>query len=238
MKEMIGYFGIIMIVVALVALIVQSVMKARHKGEDGASAAAAPKKERKSKKAKPPKEPKKKKAQVQFSVPGGSEPPASAPKAPQANAFQKDTAGAYGAAPMESYRREQMASGTVLMDEISGFGETQVIGGAPILHYNGTAGFPPQVCVTLRDGVFTIGRVDVALGRAQSDFEFPAETKAVSRRHAAISRDQEGYIIQDLGSKAGTFVNGMKLQPQVLYRLENGYTISFGNGGADYIWEE
>lgn len=237
MKQMVGYFGIIMIVVALVALVAQSVMKARHKGEDGAPAAAAPRKERKARKAKPPKEPKKK-AQVQFSVPGSPEPPASAPKAPQADAFQKDAAGAYGAAPMEPYRREQMAAGTVLMDETGGFGETQVTAGVPALHYTGTAGFPPQVRVTLRDGTFTIGRVDVALGHAQSDFEFPAETKAVSRRHAAISRDQEGYIIQDLGSKAGTFVNGMKLQPQVLYRLENGYTISFGNGGADYIWEE
>ena len=89
----------------------------------------------------------------------------------------------------------------------------------------------------LRGQAFTVGRVDVVLGHAQSDFEFPAETKAVSRRHAAISCDGEGYIIQDLGSKAGTFVNGVRLQSQVLYRLENGSTVSYGTGGADYIWE-
>lgn len=143
--------------------------------------------------------------------------------------------------PMDQYGRgAQDAAGTVLMEETF-TGGAELYGspaGAPSLRYTGMEGFPPRIPVVLRGQDFTIGRVDVALGYAQSDFEFPAETKAVSRRHAAISCDQEGYIIQDLGSKAGTFVNGMKLQPQTLYRLENGYTISFGTAGADYVWEE
>lgn len=85
--------------------------------------------------------------------------------------------------------------------------------------------------------VFTIGRFDVSVGRKQSNFEFDPKTKAVSRRHAAIERDGEGgYVIVDLSSRAGTFVNGERLVANVPKKLENGDKVSFGTGGADYIW--
>lgn len=234
MKEWVGYLGIVLVVVAVIALAAQSLIK-KLKGADRApKAEKPPRKKEKAKKSKT------KKADAGFAVPG-----APAPEAPQAafsgNTPQGALSGGEAAMPMDQYGRgAQGAAGTVLMEEtFTGGAEMYGIpAGTPSLRYTGVEGFPPRIPVVLRGQDFTIGRVDVALGYAQSDFEFPAETKAVSRRHAALSRDQEGYIIQDLGSKAGTFVNGMKLQPQTLYRLENGYTISFGTAGADYVWEE
>ena len=88
-------------------------------------------------------------------------------------------------------------------------------------------------------GRFTIGRFDVSVGRRQSDFEFDQRTKAVSRHHAVLERQMDGgWQISDCGSKAGTFVDGQKLQPNIPCRIRSGARISFGSAGADYIWEE
>ena len=46
--------------------------------------------------------------------------------------------------------------------------------------------------------MFTIGRFDANIGKKQSSFEFDKKTRAVSRRHAVIERDTDGYKIIDL----------------------------------------
>jgi len=84
---------------------------------------------------------------------------------------------------------------------------------------------------------FTVGRFDAALGRKQSSFEFDKKTKAISRRHAVIERHADGYRIIDLASSAGTFLDGDKLPPNAPCALSHGSRLSFGNAGADYIWE-
>lgn len=101
------------------------------------------------------------------------------------------------------------------------------------------AALPDRIVVSIQPGeAFTIGRFDVTVGRKQSDFEFDKHTKAVSRRHAAIERDADGYSVVDLSSSAGTFVDGEKLVPNVPRRLVRGSRVCFGTGGADYRWEE
>lgn len=98
---------------------------------------------------------------------------------------------------------------------------------------------PRSIPVSLElGGIFTIGRFDVALGRRQSSFEFPAKTKAVSRHHAAVERTAEGYTLVDLGSSAGTYLQGERLTPNVPRFLERGCRVAFGTAGADYVWEE
>lgn len=104
----------------------------------------------------------------------------------------------------------------------------------------GDPSLPREIPISLTPGAaFTIGRFDVSVGRKQSDFEFDKKTKAVSRHHAVIELRSEGfYTIMDLSSAAGTFVNGIRLTPNVPQRLERGNRIAFGTGGADYVWEE
>ena len=51
----------------------------------------------------------------------------------------------------------------------------------------------------------------------------------VSRRHAQISRDRNGYLIKDLGSKNGTYINGSQLKGRG-HRLKSGDRIEFGAG--------
>lgn len=99
---------------------------------------------------------------------------------------------------------------------------------------------PREIPLTLAPGgMFTIGRYDVTIGRRQSDFEFAAKTKAVSRHHAVVERVADGsYVLVDLDSAAGTFLNGERLTPNVARPLTQGCRVSFGTAGADYIWEE
>jgi len=106
------------------------------------------------------------------------------------------------------------------------------------LSYVGRGQLPLVIYVPIKQGeVFTIGRYDIAEGRAQSSFEFDRKTRAVSRRHAAIEFCADGYKIIDLTSSAGTFVNMQKIPPNTPVELEHGCRVSFGNSGADYIWE-
>ena len=104
--------------------------------------------------------------------------------------------------------------------------------------YAGSQDHPRTIEVTAAEGgIFTIGRFDPSVGKKQSDFEFDKATKAISRRHAVVERGAGGYSLVDLNSSAGTYVNGQKLTPNAPCLLESGSRVSFGNAGADYVWE-
>jgi S1-C subfamily serine protease len=71
----------------------------------------------------------------------------------------------------------------------------------------------------------------IGLGRHPlSDVRFDAERDLdVSSRHAAILVKPEGFVLQDLGSKNGTFVNGKKIEADTV--LRDGDVIGFGQKG-------
>jgi pSer/pThr/pTyr-binding forkhead associated (FHA) protein/S1-C subfamily serine protease len=71
----------------------------------------------------------------------------------------------------------------------------------------------------------------IGLGRHPlSDVRFDAERDLdVSSRHAAIVRKTEGFVLQDLGSRNGTFVNGQRVTGDTL--LKGGDIIGFGANG-------
>lgn len=50
----------------------------------------------------------------------------------------------------------------------------------------------------------------------------------VSRRHAIITPRNGGYVIEDLASANGTFVNGRRLKPQKPVAMNHGDEIKFG----------
>jgi len=71
----------------------------------------------------------------------------------------------------------------------------------------------------------------IGLGRHPlSDVRFDAERDLdVSSRHAAVIRKADAFIIQDLGSRNGTFVNGQRLSADT--PLVDGDVIGFGSNG-------
>lgn len=50
----------------------------------------------------------------------------------------------------------------------------------------------------------------------------------VSRRHAIITPRGSGYLIEDLASANGTFINGRRLKPQAPAQINSGDELKFG----------
>ncbi len=67
----------------------------------------------------------------------------------------------------------------------------------------------------------------ITLGRAQ-DCELVLPERQISRYHARIEQDEAGFIIRDLGSKNGTFVNGEAVRGQPC-RLRDGDEIQLAD---------
>lgn len=68
----------------------------------------------------------------------------------------------------------------------------------------------------------------VILGRAP-ECDVVIEGRLISRRHAAIRREGQGYILEDLGSYNGTAVNGQRLSGP--WKLHDGDQIELGGVG-------
>ena len=79
--------------------------------------------------------------------------------------------------------------------------------------------------IYLRDSVTMIGRV--------SSNDIVVEETWVSRQHANIRKQPNGYWIEDLSSQNGTFVNGERVSPEG-QRLRNMDRIDLGSGGTTY----
>lgn len=56
------------------------------------------------------------------------------------------------------------------------------------------------------------------------------DAEIVSRIHAQIQVDGSNYLIEDLGSSNGTFLNSTKLEPGITYQLNVGDRIDLGQG--------
>ena len=81
--------------------------------------------------------------------------------------------------------------------------------------------------IPLSEGVTMLGRASVN--------DVVVETPGGSRQHAGVRGGTEGYWIADLGSKNGTFVNGVRVgaEPE---RLKNFDRIELGGTGMEVHW--
>lgn len=78
---------------------------------------------------------------------------------------------------------------------------------------------------------YPLNKEQILIGRdVRCDIMFKDES--VSRRHAEVIRLAEGYLLRDLGSRNGTFVNGQRIQE---YLLQEGDSLSLGD--VDLVFE-
>ena len=81
-----------------------------------------------------------------------------------------------------------------------------------------------------REGVFHLPEKPVLIGRADG-VDIQLLDSRVSRRHAVIRESVAGYIIQDLDTKNGTFVNDEAIERSLLFHSDSveigGYTLKF-----------
>ncbi len=88
---------------------------------------------------------------------------------------------------------------------------------------------PPGAVVLVKSGFYEglevcVDRDWLVIGRGRSADLILAEP-TISRAHAAVGYDAEGFFVQDLGSTNGTMVNGAKVQRT---GLKNGDQIQMG----------
>jgi two-component system, cell cycle response regulator len=72
---------------------------------------------------------------------------------------------------------------------------------------------------------FELETDEVIIGRG-SDTDLQVDRDSVSRRHARVSRSPGGFLVQDLGSTNGTYVNDQPVQEQA---LRDGDMVKIGN---------
>jgi len=66
-----------------------------------------------------------------------------------------------------------------------------------------------------KDGIFDLSEREVVIGRSpECDIQLGVQN--VSRKHARVLLQNEEYLIEDLGSTNGVFVNGIKVAKCVL----------------------
>jgi ABC transport system ATP-binding/permease protein len=85
----------------------------------------------------------------------------------------------------------------------------------------------PQLFWLGRDGIenaFPLVASEVLIGR-RADSDVVLENQHVSRHHAKLLKTADGYLIKDLESTYGTFVNESRIKTQL---LKHGDTISLG----------
>jgi pSer/pThr/pTyr-binding forkhead associated (FHA) protein len=88
---------------------------------------------------------------------------------------------------------------------------------------------------------FTLGTDPVIIGREAPSAKFVIADPAVSRRHAQISRQDDGYVIEDLNSTNGTFINAQRvagvvpLAPGDLIELGTAVTLSYDTLDLDNV---
>lgn len=84
---------------------------------------------------------------------------------------------------------------------------------------------------------WTLDQIPAVIGRS-SECDIVLPKRQISRRHAQIEQDDDGYLLRDLGSKNGTYVNGDRVRGEP-YRLQDGdeiqiaLYIKLGFVGAD-----
>ncbi|ABX40430.1 DUF6382 domain-containing protein [Lachnoclostridium phytofermentans] len=69
------------------------------------------------------------------------------------------------------------------------------------------------------------------IGTAKNNLGYSLINTAVSRYHAKLEKDESRFILTDLDSTNGTFVNGRKLMPNENFEIKQGDTVSFANIG-------
>jgi hypothetical protein len=80
---------------------------------------------------------------------------------------------------------------------------------------------PGKIFVLMTDTI-TLGRDPMA--------DISLNDPEVSRQHARLTKTASGYVVEDLGSTNGTFINGDQLESGVAVTLTDGDSVSIGSG--------
>jgi pSer/pThr/pTyr-binding forkhead associated (FHA) protein len=83
----------------------------------------------------------------------------------------------------------------------------------------------------------SVSNKPVMIGRdPRSNIRFPSEWTFISKVHCQISYDFDGksFVVQDLNSRNGTFVNGEKLKKGSRKRVQKGSSVSLSKSECSF----
>lgn len=83
-----------------------------------------------------------------------------------------------------------------------------------------------------REHTFALGTDEVTLGR-RSDSDVMLLDPYISRRHCVLVKQNDGYVLQDLESTHGCFVNGQRVRE---HALQPGDRIQLGQGRIELLY--
>ncbi len=83
-----------------------------------------------------------------------------------------------------------------------------------------------------QEEVYPLDADQMVIGRI-SDADIHLTDRSISRRHAKIVRDEEGFSIFDLNSSQGTYVNGRQVEQ---HQLRHGDRIRLGKGRVEFLY--
>ena len=75
--------------------------------------------------------------------------------------------------------------------------------------------------------------VDLTIGRPGGDADRLIDHESLSRRHARLLHESDGWSIRDLESTNGTFVNWIKIDPESAVPLHSGDVLALGS--AEFV---
>jgi hypothetical protein len=133
---------------------------------------------------------------------------------------------AAAATPLETAARSPMSFGTVILTDLPKPDDAGPALGATMIVTFGRL-------VSLEKGEEAMEfRVQplTAIGRTRHN-DIQIDAPSVSRKHAQIALTESGYMVRDLGSENGTFVNGERIAEQP---LTDGDLLHFGGVGFSF----
>ena len=84
----------------------------------------------------------------------------------------------------------------------------------------------PRLVLQSSNGDFLLDQDHIRIGR-EAESELTLQSPFISRKHAEIIRQGKDFVIRDLGSKNGTFVNGSRIsETPVTLKLKDVITFS------------
>ncbi len=81
--------------------------------------------------------------------------------------------------------------------------------------------YTPPV-VGRREAVATLEQPIYTIGKKRGETDLVLNDQSISRLHARIIKETDGYYLEDMNSTNGTFKNGLQLQPYERRKLEEG----------------
>ncbi len=76
--------------------------------------------------------------------------------------------------------------------------------------------------------IATLDQEAYTIGKKRGEADLVLEDLSISRLHARIVKEEDGYYLEDMNSTNGTFKNRLRMQPYEKRKLEEGDEITFG----------